>query len=124
GERKGRFAVLAFTRASDGVDVAFVDTDGDGDVSDEEARRSYRDDPRHFAFAHPDPRKNQTPVAFTLTTRLGERPDPIVELHFDDGGHGTHVAGISAGHGIQGREGFDGIAPGATVISLKIGHNA
>src|SRR5690606_9877104 len=59
-----------------------------------------------------------------LTTRLGERPDPIVELHFDDGGHGTHVAGISAGHGIQGREGFDGIAPGATVISLKIGHNA
>jgi tripeptidyl-peptidase-2 len=50
--------------------------------------------------------------------------DRRVELHFDDGGHGTHCAGIAAGYGIQGKRGFDGIAPGAWVMSLKIGNNA
>ncbi|MCK5074986.1 MAG: S8 family serine peptidase, partial [Calditrichia bacterium] len=36
---------------------------------------------------------------------------------------GTHVAGISTGYGINGQSGYNGIAPGAKVISCKIGDN-
>jgi subtilisin family serine protease len=49
---------------------------------------------------------------------------PVLELHMAAGSHGTHVAGIAAGHNIMGRTDFNGIAPGAQIISLKIGHNA
>ncbi|TNF24038.1 MAG: hypothetical protein EP329_25970 [Deltaproteobacteria bacterium] len=121
GHSDGAFAVLAFRRDGDRAPVFVVDTDGDGDLADEEARRSYRDEPRWFAFQNPDPKKNQTPVALAATVLLDEDK---VSLHFDDGGHGTHVAGIASGAGIGGRAGFDGIAPGAQVISLKIGHGA
>ena len=122
GDADDAFAIVAFRPQGTEAPVAIVDTDGDGDLADESLRRSYRDDPRWFAFSHADPRRDQTPVAFTLTVF----PDDArrVELHFDDGGHGTHVAGIAAGHQVHGRDGYDGIAPGARVLSLKIGDNS
>ncbi|RLD11768.1 hypothetical protein DRI50_09780, partial [candidate division KSB1 bacterium] len=42
-------------------------------------------------------------------------------FHYDGAGHGTHVAGISTGYHINGQPNLNGIAPGAKVISLKIG---
>jgi subtilisin family serine protease len=121
GDANDHFAVLALVPKGTEEPVALIDTDGDGDLSDEKARKSYRVEPAWFSFPHPDPAKNQTPVSFTLAIQLDHEAKQV-ELHFDDGGHGTHCAGIAAGHQIQGREGFDGIAPGAQVISLKIGH--
>lgn len=122
GRRDDRFAVLAFRRAPDGDEVAVVDTDGDGDLADEQVRRAYAAEPTWFAFgAARDPRANKPQVAVTVTPALD---DKRVELHFDDGSHGSHCAGIAAGFGIQGKPGFDGIAPGAELMSLKIGHNA
>lgn len=121
GRTDDRFAVLvARTQGGEGP-VAWVDADGDGDLSDEEPRKSYADDPRWFAVRSSDPRKDRAPVALTITV-LPEG-EPRVDFAFDDGGHGTHVAGIASGFGIEGRAGFDGIAPGARVLSLKIGDN-
>jgi len=41
-------------------------------------------------------------------------------LPYDDNGHGTHVAGIIAGNGYDSRGDKAGIAPAATLVSLKV----
>jgi serine protease AprX len=41
-------------------------------------------------------------------------------LPYDDNGHGTHVAGIIAGNGYDSKGEKTGIAPGASIISLKV----
>ena len=42
----------------------------------------------------------------------------------DDNGHGTHVAGIVAGSGKQSASKYAGIAPGASIVSLKVLNSA
>jgi subtilisin family serine protease len=49
---------------------------------------------------------------------------PSLTFCFDDAGHGTHVAGIAAGHTLFGIPGFDGVAPGAQLLGLKISDNS
>ncbi len=46
---------------------------------------------------------------------VGGYPDP-----YDDYGHGTHVAGVIAGNGETSGGGNTGVAPGATIVSLKV----
>jgi serine protease AprX len=41
-------------------------------------------------------------------------------LPYDDNGHGTHVAGIIAGNGYDSKGEKSGVAPGASIISLKV----
>src|SRR4051812_37319202 len=41
-------------------------------------------------------------------------------LPYDDNGHGTHVAGIIAGNGYDSKGEKAGIAPGASLVSLKV----
>ena len=41
-------------------------------------------------------------------------------LPYDDNGHGTHIAGIIAGNGYDSKGEKSGIAPGASLISLKV----
>src|SRR3989441_5376691 len=49
---------------------------------------------------------------------------PVLDFFFDTGGHGTHVAGIAAGHNLFNVTGFDGVAPGAQLLGLKIANAA
>src|SRR5205823_8075509 len=41
-------------------------------------------------------------------------------MPYDDNGHGTHVSGIIAGNGYDSRGEKAGIAPDASIISLKV----
>jgi len=57
-------------------------------------------------------------------TRISSaHPSADGEFHFDAGGHGTHCAGIAAGRNVWNQETMDGAAPGAFLISCKIGDN-
>jgi len=137
GDSKDRFGILIFTlKGEDGGQakpatnqttpasnlgpryVAVVDVNGDGKLDDGVRFTDYW-------------RKHQT---FVLTGKKGARrqltfaanfypEEGRLSLHYDAGGHGTHVAGIAAGYRINGQDGYDGMAPGARVISLKIGNN-
>ena len=123
GEKDDIFGVCVISR-DDGTDddaVCFVDTDGDRDFSDEKALKNYKIAYDKFTFPRDKKEKQTEPL--TIAVNLFVKKQKAV-FHFDDGGHGTHVAGIAAGHRIQNQDGFDGVAPGAKVISLKIGHNS
>ncbi len=41
-------------------------------------------------------------------------------MPYDDNGHGTHVAGIACGNGLLSKGKYQGIAPNANIIALKI----
>ncbi|NOH00349.1 MAG: S8 family serine peptidase [Ignavibacteriae bacterium] len=96
--------------------VAFFDSNSDGDLSDELPIRNYKENFDSFEIPNEAGLSN-------FTIGLNIFPDEKkVNFHFDDGAHGTHCAGIAAGNSIGGNE-FNGVAPGAKVISLKIGNN-
>jgi subtilisin family serine protease len=104
---------LVVARASDGWFV-IADTDGDGSLAGESPVRDFAVGGDTFAFG---------PLTLAANLR-GDGDDPVLDLVFDTSGHGTHVAGIAAGHGLFGVEGFDGLAPGAQLLGLKISNNA
>ena len=119
---------VATERLSDRVWVVVVDTDGNGDLADEKMLRDYRVNYDTFALAsdnEPDSRALMAWEVNVLTKEdhLGNPEAPTVEFHFDDGSHGSHCAGIAAGHEVSGQAGMHGGAPGAWVISLKLGDN-
>jgi len=112
GDRDDTLA-LVVARASDGWFV-LADTDGDGSLADENPVRDFARAGETLAFG---------PV--TMVVNLATDGDaPVLDLVFDTSGHGTHVAGIAAGHNLFDVSGFDGIAPGAQLLALKIANDA
>ncbi|HLG06620.1 MAG TPA: S8 family serine peptidase, partial [Gemmatimonadales bacterium] len=104
----------------------FADTDGDGSLGNERAVRDFLRARETFGWHRPGEPTPLT-IAVNLTDELGPgRPlpsPPALRLFFDTEAHGTHVAGIAAGRGIGGVTGFDGVAPGAQLLGLKISRN-
>ena len=96
--------------------VVYFDTNADGDLSDEKPIRNYKEKYDYFAIPNV---KGLPPFPFALNIFPEQKK---VSFHFDDGSHGTHCAGIAAGFDI-GDAGFNGVAPGANIISLKLGNN-
>jgi subtilisin family serine protease len=106
-------------RASDGW-VLYADTNGDGTLADEHPVHDYLLARETFGWA----RSGKTPALTVAANFGGDADAPALDLFFDTSGHGSHVAGIAAGHDIYGVAGLDGVAPGAQVIGLKIANDA
>ncbi len=118
GKTDDKYYVVVF-KAIDGGDttwVAYFDTNDNGDLADEKPIRSYHE--KYDTFTIPN-EKGLTELTFAINIFPKEK---ILSLHYDDGAHGTHVAGIASGYHIDGSF-MNGIAPGANIISLKIGDN-
>lgn len=118
GENEDTYYIITFeTMAEDDrFWVAYFDTDGDGDVSDELPLQDYKTDQQSFSIPNEEGLSQ-------LTFGLNIFPDEQrISIHFDDGAHGTHCAGIAAGNDIGGI-GLAGVAPGAFLISCKLGNN-
>jgi subtilisin family serine protease len=96
--------------------VVYIDSDNDGDLSDEKPLMDYKVNYDHFSIPNDIGLPN-------FTFGINIFPDRnTVTFHFDDGAHGTHCAGIAAGYKI-GSIDLNGVAPGASLVSLKLGNN-
>ena len=118
GSTDDKYMIVTFETEvdSDQFWVAYMDTNDDGDLSDEQPHRNYKDDLKPIKI------KNESGLT-ELSMGINIFPEENrVSLHFDDGAHGTHVAGIASGYKIGGID-LNGIAPGSKVISLKLGDN-
>lgn len=113
GESASQFGV-ALHRGPDGWRVV-IDTDADSSLADEQMVGSYHDRQETFTFRQRDPER-KAPLTFAATIDTATHS---VSFHYDMGGHGTHVAGITSGFGVSGESGFNGVAPGAQIISCK-----
>ncbi|HET9293344.1 MAG TPA: S8 family serine peptidase [Gemmatimonadales bacterium] len=110
---------LLVVEASNGW-VVLADTDGDGSLSGEAPVRDYLLGREVFGW-----RVKGRPSPVTVAANVGDlRGTPTLDLFFDTSGHGTHVAGIAAGQALYGVPGFDGVAPGAQLLGLKIANTA
>jgi subtilisin family serine protease len=115
----GDTLAVVVTRAPDGW-VLFADTDGDGSLANERPVHDYLVGRESFAWG----RRGRTPRV-NIAANLSERAaGPALDLYFDLSGHGSHVAGIAAGHDLYGVSGFNGVAPGAQLLGLKIANSA
>ena len=102
-------------KAPDGW-VAFFDSNLNGSFEDEMPLHDYQQGRETIALG-------TRPV--TLAANFDETNGvPRLDIVFDNGGHGTHVAGIAAGHNLFNVAGFDGVAPGAQLLALKIANSA
>src|SRR3989449_3458542 len=98
-------------KATDGW-VAFLDTNLNGSFEDEMPLHDYRQGRETISLG-------TKPI--TLAANFDEvNGAPVLDFFFDTGGHGTHVAGIAAGYNLFNVTGFDGVAPGAQLLGLKI----
>jgi subtilisin family serine protease len=118
GEASDTLAVVV-TRALDGW-VVLADTDGDGSLAGERPVRDYLVGRETLGWA-PRGRVPRVNLAANFAERAGE---PVLDLYFALDAHGTHVAGIAAAHDLYGVTGFDGVAPGAQLLGLKISNRA
>ena len=114
GRNTDEFAVVV-VKATDGW-VAFIDSNLDGSFEDEMPLHDFRQGREMIALG-------KKPL--TIVANFSESDSvPVLDLFFDTSGHGTHVAGIAAGFSLYNVTGFNGVAPGAQIMGLKIANNA
>src|SRR2546425_653640 len=114
GNNTDVFPVIV-VKAPDGW-VAFLDSNLNGSFEDEMPLHDYRQGRETIALG-------TKPI--TLAANFEEANGvPRLDVVFDTGGHGTPVAGIASGHNLFNVAGFEGVAPGAQLLGLKIANSA
>ena len=117
--RVGDVLPVIVTRASDGW-ILLADTDRNGSLLGEKPIRDYLVSRETFGWSRKGVR-----ARLNLAANISESDGlPLLDLLFDTSGHGSHVAGIAAGHDMYDVAGFNGVAPGAQLLGLKIANNA
>lgn len=91
---------------------AVVDCSGTGDMSSIEPMTDYRHKQQFRRFSDED--------AFNFGVNIYD-DGAILSIVTDTGAHGTHVAGIVSAYHPENPE-CNGVAPGAQIVSLKIGN--
>lgn len=122
GSNRDSFGVLVVPGASGWV--AFIDTNGDGSLADEAPLADYLVRRETFTFRLRSGAPGSGPITGAVNLGADAAGAPRLSLVLDTAAHGTHVAGIAAGHDLYGVPGFDGVAPGAQIIGLKIADDA
>ena len=109
GTNEDEFGVLLADPVKGGVyETAYIDLNGNGDFSDERPLGVYKDSFDVATFGPAD-----SGVNFVIT-RINADGSGL-NIGYDGGSHGTHVAGIAAGSGP-----ITGVAPGARVMAIKV----
>ncbi len=90
---------------------AAVDTDEDGDLSDEKLLTNFRAEQQYGTF------DDVSLLNFAVNIYDSGK---TLSLVVDANPHGTHVAGIVAGN-FPNEPAWNGVAPGAQIVSVKIG---
>jgi tripeptidyl-peptidase II len=136
GRKDDKFAVIAFKinitesissefkgliKPKNGSEqwVYYVDEDGDGNIDDETPRFTYKYNLDYFNFYSGE--KGKRPMV-VMSANIDAKSNKMV-INTCDGSHGTHCGGIACGYEIYNTKGNNGVAPGAYIVSLKIGSN-
>jgi tripeptidyl-peptidase II len=99
--------------------VYIVDQNNNGIISDDAILCDYKFNYDTFDFQSGDDSKK---APFVFSANFDPSSNSLV-INTCDGSHGSHCAGICGGNDIYGNKDYDGIAPGAYLVSLKIGNN-
>lgn len=95
----------------DDVWYCCIDTSECGDMEKCEVLANYKDCHRYGTFTHLD--------MLNYTVRITP-DDNLLQIVTDSGSHGTHVAAIASAFHKDSPE-LNGVAPGAQILSIKIG---
>ncbi len=117
GKENDAWAFITYQQ-SDEQWAVVMDTDMDGSLEGEKIIHNYHINQEYIMLPWENPLKNHQWMALAVNIY----PDrEVTNFHFEDGAHGTHVAGIAAGYHLNGDEDVNGLAPAAKVVSIKIG---
>ncbi|MCF7886774.1 MAG: S8 family serine peptidase [Candidatus Marinimicrobia bacterium] len=120
GETDDQWGFISFQNSSNEW-VLVMDTDANGSLKGEDKIQEYRQNHNYILL----PRKNPIFQHQWMSLAINFYPErKVVNFHFDDGAHGTHVAGIAAGYHLNGDSDINGLAPAAHIVSIKIGNGA